>query len=223
MTISSELLNKRYIQHIHDNRVHFVCCKLCNKYPDIVKRFTYRNRLPEIVTKEGARYRSIVLENHLKQDFHKECVKADRMKSLDFSTSVRAPMDISMTKANQIQADYVGKLLIQIFTDAKRLTLSAWNWPIRYVASLASHAFSIQNENHETIPKNLSLQYINNKAHLRFMSCIVESDVSVLKTKIENCLALSLRIDGSIDRTQIDKIYVLGKIITSTGKSELIF
>lgn len=55
------------------------------------------------------------------------------------------------------------------------------------------------------------------------MSCIVESDLNALRTKMKTCLALSLRVDGSVDRTQIDKIYVLGKIVTSTGTSELIF
>lgn len=163
------------------------------------------------------------MANHLEQDYHKECVKADRIKSLQISTSVNAPIDASIRKANQIQADYIGKLMIQIFTDAKRLTLSAWSWPIRYIASEASHAFSITNENHDTIPKNLSLQYINNKSHLSLMSCIVESDLNAMKNKIENCLALSLRVDGSIDRSQIDKIYVMAKIVTSSGQSELIF
>lgn len=128
-----------------------------------------------------------------------------------------------MQKANQTQADYVEKLLIRIYAEAKRLTLSVWSWPLRYVASEASHAFSILNENHKIIPKNLSLQYINNKSHLSLMSCIVDSDIKTLKAKIDSCFALSLRIDGSIDRTQIDKIYVLGKIVTSTGISELIF
>lgn len=176
-----------------------------------------------MATKEGARYRSTVLENHFTQAYHKECVKADRLKSLQPTTAAHAPLDVSMQKANQIQADYVGKLLIQIFADAKRLTLSAWSWPMRFVASEASHVFSIRNENHETIPKNISLQYINNKSHLVLMSCIVEADVNSLKSKIEDCLALSLRVDGSVDRTQLDKIYVMAKLVSSKSATELIF
>lgn len=176
-----------------------------------------------MTTRAGARYREKVLKNHFEQDYHKESVKAERIKLLELPTPELTPLDISINKANKTQADYIGKLLIQIFTDAKRLTLSAWNWPLRYVASEASHAFSIENANQSTIPKNLNLQYINPKAHLEMMFCIVESDISALKVKIDRCLALSLRMDGSVDRTHIDKIYVLAKIVTSSGVSELLF
>lgn len=41
--------------------------------------------------------------------------------------------------------------------------------------------------------------------------------------KLESCLAISLRADGSIDRTSIDKIYVLAKIVNAEGKLETLF
>lgn len=216
--------NEKWIEHLHDSRGHFVRCKICVKYPDIMKRYAHNNRIPPIASKEGVRYRLKILENHFATDYHKESVKADRSKSLQLQTlPVLTPMDIYLNKANKLEANHVGKLLIQVYTDAKRLTLSAWNWPARYVASEASHAFSITNEGNTTIPPNVSLQYVNNKAHLELMTCIVESDVGALKTKIDRCLSISLRIDGSVDRTQIDKIYVLAKIITSAGVPELLF
>lgn len=215
--------NEKSIEHITTTAGHYVRCKICIKYPDIIKRYAYNQQIPLIATEKGARYRTTILQNHFEQNYHKESVKAERIKLLQVSTPVITPMQVSINKANKKQADYIGKLLIQIYTDAKRLTLSAWNWPIRYVAAEASHIFSIENENHSTIPKNLSLQYVNPKSHLELMSCIVESDINALKTKIDQCLAMSLRIDGSVDRQQLDKIYVLAKIITSTGASELIF
>lgn len=44
-----------------------------------------------------------------------------------------------------------------------------------------------------------------------------------LKDKIETSLACSLHIDGSVDRTQIDKIYILLKIVDPTGNLETVF
>lgn len=41
--------------------------------------------------------------------------------------------------------------------------------------------------------------------------------------KLKTKLALSLRVDGSVDRTQIDNIHVMAKIISTNGHSELVF
>lgn len=91
------------------------------------------------------------------------------------------------------------------------------------MASESSHAFAFDNNEQPTIPNNISLQYINPVEHLQLLKCIVEADIDTMRTVIKECMALSLRCDGSIDRTQIDKIYVLGKIITANGTSKLLF
>lgn len=220
---SEKLWNAKSIDHLHSERGNFIRCKICLKHHDILKRYAHNQQIPLIATENGVRFRFAVIENHLAQDYHKESVKVERIKLLQIPTQTLTPMDVSINKANKKQADYVGKLLIQIYTDAKRLTLSAWNWPIRYVAAEASHAFSIDNDDRNTIPTNLGLQYINPRAHLEFMTCIVESNIAALKTEIDQCLAISIRIDGSVDRTQVDKIYVLVKIITCSGASKLLF
>lgn len=44
-----------------------------------------------------------------------------------------------------------------------------------------------------------------------------------LKKKLETVLASSIRIDGSVDRVQIDKIYVMLKILKLSGETELLF
>lgn len=41
--------------------------------------------------------------------------------------------------------------------------------------------------------------------------------------KINECVAQSFRIDGSVDFTQMDKIYVMGKLIDSKGSAQLVF
>lgn len=214
--------NKKSIVHLNESRGHYVRCDICLKYPEIVKQHTYNAQIPLIATQEGVRYRSSVLNNHFEQQYHKESVKAERIKLLQVSES-SLPMEISIKRANKALAEHVGKLLIQIYLDGKRLTLAAWNWPARYIATEASHAFSLEKESSGVIPRNMNLQYINPRAHLELMTCIVEADINALKTKVDQCLALSLRVDGSIDRAHIDKIYVLAKIVTIDGCSELLF
>lgn len=106
--------------------------------------------------------------------------------------------------------------------DGKRLTLSANSWPARYVTNESSHVFDYTNST-ATIPHNVNLQYVNPATHSNLLSCIVQAELNTIIEKISKCIALSLRIDGSIDRTQIDKIYVMGKMVNPKGELELLF
>lgn len=51
----------------------------------------------------------------------------------------------------------------------------------------------------------------------------METDKPNLTNKLKSCIAVSLRVDGSVDRNQIDNIHVLVKIVTIEGNPELIF
>lgn len=51
----------------------------------------------------------------------------------------------------------------------------------------------------------------------------MQADKSNFQKKLEQCIAGSIRINGSVDRTQIDKIYIMLKIITANGEKDLIF
>ena len=41
--------------------------------------------------------------------------------------------------------------------------------------------------------------------------------METLHTQIKNASAISLRSDGSVDRTHVDKIYTLAKLIDTFG------
>jgi len=60
-------------------------------------------------------------------------------------------------------------------------------------------------------PKEGDLQYINPGTHSVLLRHIVQADIPNLKSKLKSCIAISLRMDGSVDRNQIDNIYVLFK------------
>lgn len=92
-----------------------------------------------ITTKNGTSYRSDVVEKHLTAECHIACENVERIKSLTKPDNVLTPMNVAIDKANLKQANYIGKLMIQVYIDARTLTLAAWNWPARYVASEASN------------------------------------------------------------------------------------
>lgn len=207
------------------NNRRFIRCDVCCKSPLIVKQFVSK-KPPAITTSNGTRYRKLILEEHIKKSYHLESLAAERIASLKLTDTVEfAPMDIAINKANEKMLNYVGKLCIQVYNDAKHLNLTAWSWPSRFVAANASNVYDFnQTKQKETIiPSDLTLQYVNPPGHLELLSTIVKSHQKDFEKKITDCLAISLRIDGSIDLTQMDKIYVMGKIINLDGSLELVF
>lgn len=163
----------------------------------------------------------LIIDDHINSAYHKECIKANRIAEL--KDNMDAQMNVAISKANKRMIDYVGKLMIQIFVDAKRLSSSAFNWPSRFIAGEASCAYDSQSQAKSVISKNLSLQYVNPPGHLELMTTIIKSHRHGFVKKVNECVALSLRIDGSVDLTQLDKIYVMGKLINLNGSSELVF
>lgn len=202
----------------------FIRCDVCQKYPEIVKRYVPK-RPPPITTATGTHYRADVLEDHIKTAYHIECSKAKRISSLNIEEQECAPMDIAVSRANIKMVNYVSKLMIQVFNDGKRLNLSAWSWPSRFVAGETSYSFESRPENQmkSIISNGLNLQYVNPPGHLELMTAIVSSHRQEFLKKIENCRTISLRVDGSVDLNQIDKIYVMGKLINLDGTLELVF
>lgn len=209
--------------HVHEKGKHTVRCKICGTYPEIVKRYFSNNKLPSITLQCGTKYLKRVTEEHLKSKYHLECVKTHKMSQLEFSPTQNSTIDSIISRANKSKADYIGKLMLSVYNDAKRLNLSAWSWPSRFVSFESGNAFDSDAQTETTVPPQLSLQYINPPSHLKMLSTIVRSDEKKLIKKIQDCRALSLRVDGSIDRTQIDKIYVIAKITTAEGIMEQIF
>lgn len=201
------------------NKQRYIRCAICQKYPLIVKRFVAK-KAPPITTAVGTRYRAKILNEHIKSAFHNECLKANRIDELKVTNT---PMEAAICKANKRMIDYVGKLMIQIFHDAKRLNLSAFSWPSRYIAGEASCAYDSEKQTGSIIKNDISLHYVNPPGHLDLMATIVRSHRAEFLKKIDEYIAISLRIDGSIDLTQLDKIYVMAKVINLDGSSDLVF
>lgn len=199
----------------------YIRCKICVSNPSIVKMFCSKTGLPSITTNEGTRYRTESIQSHFKSKYHEHCKSAESLKNMQLDQN-KASIDCHISQANKQLANHIGKLILQLYTDGKKLTNSAYSWPARYVSAEASHHFDFNKKSETTIPKNIEMQYVNPNSHLELLSTIVKSHEE-LEEKLKSALAVSIRVDGSVDRTQIDKIYILLKVLSSGGRNELIF
>lgn len=133
-------------------------CEICQKFPHIVKQSITSGVVPMV--SKGTRYRKKVLNAHINSNYHKECERAFRLSTIN-SGEQPTSLELAISKANLQIINHVGKLMIQVFYDAKHLNLPAYNWPARYVAGAASNAYNSQNRSSPTIPGNIPLQYVN--------------------------------------------------------------
>lgn len=205
----------------------YVYCKACVAHPEIVNRYKgsqYR-KLPPITTIAGTQFRNDVVKEHFCTQFHIESVKAMRLKLIGEKPTEPQPiLDAMVSKANEKQANTIGSLALSVFNDAKRLTLAAWNWPSRVISFQLGKMFNFNSTTTSTENlEKVSLEYVNPGSHAEILQCIVDSNKNSLIEKIKDSLSVSLRCDGSVDRTNIDKIYVLAKIVTKHGNLETIF
>lgn len=213
---SKECIESFEVRDKNDAKLRYVRCKICMAFPNIVKMNTDNNKPPPITTTEGTRYRNSYVTSHLESKCHKACKMA-----INLPNEEKSGIEIHLRNANKKLASHVTKLLFDVYVDAKKLTNSAWSWPSRFVGAEAGRLFDYDDKNAQTVPF-LNLQYVNPSTHLELLSTIVRSDKEIIEKKLKTALACSLRIDGSIDRQQVDKIYILLKIINADGEPELV-
>lgn len=198
---------------------NFVRCKICIALPNIVKLHNDNRKLPPMTTEAGTRSRRTYIEEHFLSKYHKECKMAIQIPT---NAPTRSSIDIHINKANSKMISHVSKLMFDVYVDAKKLTNSAYSWPSRYVAAEAGRSFQYENPSAATIPSTLNLQYVNPPTHAQLLSTIVNSDKDRFKEILKTAIACSIRIDGSVDRVQIDKIYIMLKILKLNGVAELL-
>lgn len=109
--------------------------------------------MPPITEKGGIRFKKQYVVSHFESVHHKKCKEAEQLAENIQDSQVEGQMDKHISEANKERANYVGKLLLQVYTDAKKLTLSAYSWPSRFVASEAGHNFDFDSFQVGTIPK----------------------------------------------------------------------
>ena len=147
------------------------------------------------------------MENHNQTDYHKAALKSSKLQALPHEKIYeKTPMGIMISNVNEKLANKMGTLMLQVYNDAKKLTLSAYSWPSRVVAAQVASEFIFNNEQYEV---KLDLQYISPAYHRELLQVIVDSHRQTLGNTIKEALASSLHCDGSVDRTQVDKIFAM--------------
>lgn len=201
--------------------INKIRCRVCFRFPKIVARFN-KNVLPRMARKIGAQYRSKTIREHLLTKYHVECLKADKLKPLIHETNPkqRTTLDNMILGAQAKVANIIGRRAISVFADAKCLTISARSWAARQMAEQFAECFDFNDvtKNEEKV-KMISMNYINPNFHADILDCIAAAE----KNKVLDCISLSLRVDGSVDRVCLDKIYVIAKIVNRFGELESIF
>jgi len=76
------------------------------------------------------------------------------------------------------------------------------------------------NEKHERfLPTKTDLQYINPYWHRDLLLTTAEADRKTFAERFESIFALSLRVDGAVDKQRIDNKHVMSKYIITTEQA----
>lgn len=100
-------------------KLHYVRCKVCIKHPKVVAIHTDNNKIPNITTATGCRFRTKYIEEHFSSRYHLECEKIEKLAPIHETNASPDLIDTYITKANKHLADHVGKLMIDVYNDGK--------------------------------------------------------------------------------------------------------
>ena len=174
----------------------YVRCDTCYNQQATIKTFRKSKRIPAICTSEGTIPRKEVLDEHLRSEMHAKAVEAEQASRLTPAKRIqKSQLGSTVAKASAQLQNKIAKLMVNVFNDAKKLTLSAWSWPSREIANMIAAGLEFQEEFSAFNPLSSVFQYITPSQYKVFLKCIVVADQDNVKSKLEKCLALSLRCD----------------------------
>jgi hypothetical protein len=102
---------------------------------------------------------------------------------------LKTDIGVHVSKANEILADRIGRLMIEIYNNAKRGSISAWSWPAStHVAHLMAREFKMNAPTADFVPLDSELKYVTPMQHSDLMGYIVKADMPRLKEKYKTHL-----------------------------------
>ena len=208
------------VKIICQNNRRYVRCESYFHFSNVFKLHSNSNKLPEIATKDGTIFREKIVKTHLNSKGHIEAAKAQRIAALP-KLQAATPIRKAFATEQLRLANKIGKLMLHVYHDAKSVTLSVHSFPSRVVVGELGNSF--QYDCPVKSKPTLDLQYLSVNSHSEMLSCIVLSDKKTLQKTLLKALAISLRCDGSVDRTQLDKIYLMAKLVSPTVWQKMCF
>jgi len=170
-----------------------VACSVCSKFPETVRQFHPKRHLPPMCTAEGAEACSYTINTHLKSAYHNECLRLQRFSKLAGENRLEeTPVLKSISAQNKQLADKIGGLILQVYNDAKSLSLSAYSWPSRIVAGELASRFDYNKPFENYTASSFDLQHVHLGFHRELLTSIVQSHLSTFRAEIQQCLAASI-------------------------------
>ena len=128
-----------------------------------------------------------------------------------------------ISSQHQKLTNKIGSLIIQVYNDAKCLTLSALSWPSRAISTKIAHQFEYNEEFTPFTPSDFDLQYIRPEVVKELLRTIVVADLPRIKSELNSCIAASFRCDASMDKTQKDNEFMLLNVIKENEETPKIY
>jgi hypothetical protein len=110
--------------------------------------------------------------------------------------------------------------MIEVFNNAERSSSSAWSWPSTHLSHKMADRFEILQPHIDFNPPPSVLSYVNPMQHCDLMKYIVAADKPNLYSRISSALAVSIAVDGSVDRFQVDNKHVKCKLVSRDGQEK---
>ena len=118
-----------------------------------------------------------------------------------------------ISNQNAALCNRIGSLMIEVFNNCKRGTISAWPWPSIHISNIMSSEFDMGSPHVTYNPSPGIFSYVTPMQHADLLSYIVSGHKPELFNQIKSALAVSLAIDGSVDRFQLDNKYVKCRLL----------
>lgn len=110
-----------------------------------------------------------------------------------------------------------------IHKECHKASLTSNNFVSRIVTGHIAENYDFNTNDTSEIDKNFNFQYATPAGLREFLEFIVQSHIPTFQNQFASALAVSLRCDGSIDRTQVDKIYTTAKVVAKADEDLIYF
>ena len=140
---------------------------------------------------------------HEKHECHDAAVRAKRRDDMWRVERTTVPLFAGLRHMEEDVFLKICSCMLYVYNDAQRGTISAWSWPSRVLTRFKADEVKIDNFTPFIQTAN-QIQYLNPVQHRDFLSCIAVVGRKQVKKELSEALAVSLRVDGSVDRQQIE-------------------
>lgn len=97
-----------------------------------------------------------------------------------------------------------------------------WSFPARHVASLMADRLKLNDPPETFAPTELDLQYVTPHCH-REMLTIADTNRLSFGEHLQSALAVSLRIDGAVDKQRLDNKHVMASYVSMKGDMKTVY